>query len=50
MKIHEYQAIQIFQKAGIPVISGRVALDVSEAGKIADDIGYPVESAPYCAC
>ena len=42
MKIHEYQAIQIFQKAGIPVISGRVALDVSEAGKIADDIGYPV--------
>jgi len=42
MKIHEYQATQIFQKAGIPVISGRVAFDVSQAKEIAADIGYPV--------
>ncbi len=42
MKIHEYQATQIFKKAGIPVVSGSVTDDVVEAGKIADKIGYPV--------
>jgi len=42
MKIHEYQATQIFQKAGVPVVTGRVAVDVSEAGQIADEVGYPV--------
>lgn len=42
MKIHEYQATQIFQKAGLPVVSGRVAVSVDEAARIADEIGYPV--------
>jgi succinyl-CoA synthetase beta subunit len=42
MKIHEYQATQIFEQANIPVVSGRVAATVDEAVRIAADIGYPV--------
>lgn len=42
MKIHEYQATQIFEQAGIPVVSGRVAATLGEAVCIAADIGYPV--------
>ena len=42
MKIHEYQAAELFLKAGIPVISGSVTQDVQGALKIADDLGYPV--------
>jgi len=42
MKIHEYQATEIFQKAGIPVVSGRVAVDLNEALNIAEEIKYPV--------
>ena len=42
MKIHEYQATQIFDKAGIPVVSGSVTSDVVGALKIAEHIGYPV--------
>ena len=42
MKIHEYQATQIFDKAGIPVVSGSVSSEIGEALKIADEIGYPV--------
>jgi succinyl-CoA synthetase beta subunit len=42
MKIHEYQAAQIFDKAGIPVVSGSVASNAKDALKIAGAIGYPV--------
>ncbi len=42
MKIHEYQATQIFKEAGIPVVSGSVAIEVAEAVRIAEEIGYPV--------
>ncbi|MCK5083993.1 MAG: ADP-forming succinate--CoA ligase subunit beta [Candidatus Omnitrophica bacterium] len=42
MKIHEYQAIEIFKQAGIPVIDGQVAVDADEAARIAEEIGYPV--------
>lgn len=42
MKIHEYQATEIFRKAGIPTTSGRVATEVYEAALIAEEIGYPV--------
>ncbi|MFT5169813.1 MAG: succinyl-CoA synthetase beta subunit [Lysobacterales bacterium] len=42
MKIHEYQAIEIFEKAGIPVASGKVATEVDEAVVIASEMGYPV--------
>jgi len=42
MKIHEYQATQIFEKAGIPVVSGSVTSDAAGALKIAEQIGYPV--------
>jgi len=42
MKIHEYQATELFRKAGVPVVSGAVATDVSQALKIADETGYPV--------
>jgi len=42
MKIHEYQAIQIFRKTGIPVIDGHIAVEEDEALRIAGKIGYPV--------
>ena len=42
MKIHEYQAKQIFESAGIPVPQGRVATTVQDAVAIADEIGGPV--------
>ncbi len=41
MKIHEYQAMELFKKAGIPVAGGRVTTEVSEAVTIAREIGYP---------
>lgn len=42
MKIHEYQAIEIFQKEGVPVIDGHIASESGEAAGIAKKIGYPV--------
>ena len=39
MKIHEYQAKEIFSKYGIPVPQGAVARDPEEARKIAEQIG-----------
>lgn len=42
MKIHEYQAKEIFEKAGIAVPKGRVATTVAEARKIAEEVGKPV--------
>src|SRR3989338_10395439 len=42
MKIHEYQAIELFKKAGLPVCDGEVAVHVEEAKEIAKRIGYPV--------
>lgn len=42
MKIHEYQAHEIFKQAGLPVASGKVATEVSEAVVIAEETGYPV--------
>lgn len=42
MKIHEYQAAELFEKAGLPVVKGQVAAELSEAARIAEMIGYPV--------
>ena len=42
MKIHEYQATELFQKAGVAVVSGHVATDARESLRIAERIGYPV--------
>lgn len=42
MKIHEYQAAELFKKFNIPVLPGQVATEASEAQKIASGIGYPV--------
>ena len=42
MKIHEYQAKQIFAEAGIPVPFGKVAGDPAEAVRIAEEINRPV--------
>jgi succinyl-CoA synthetase beta subunit len=42
MKIHEYQAIDFFKKAGLPVCDGEVATEVNKAKEIAKRIGYPV--------
>ncbi|MBZ0165210.1 MAG: acetate--CoA ligase family protein, partial [Candidatus Omnitrophica bacterium] len=42
MKIHEYQAAQLFQKAGIPIVDGAVTTTVEEALQQAESLGYPV--------
>jgi succinyl-CoA synthetase beta subunit len=42
MKLHEYQAKQVFADAGIPTPSSTLASTVDEAVSAADDIGYPV--------
>jgi succinyl-CoA synthetase beta subunit len=42
MKIHEYQAKQIFAKYSIPLPQGEVASTPEEAKKIAEKIGKPV--------
>src|SRR5207247_670662 len=39
MKIHEYQAKQIFARFGVAVPKGRVATVPEEAGKIARELG-----------
>jgi succinyl-CoA synthetase beta subunit len=43
MKIHEYQAKELFKKYRIPVPAGGVAFSVEEAGKVAAGLGgWPV--------
>jgi succinyl-CoA synthetase beta subunit len=43
MKIHEYQAKQLFSEAGVPIPRGRMALSVDDALSEADDLGgFPV--------
>jgi succinyl-CoA synthetase beta subunit len=43
MKIHEYQAKELFRNANIPVPAGEVAFSVDEACAAADNLGaYPV--------
>jgi succinyl-CoA synthetase beta subunit len=42
MKIHEYQAKEFFEAAGIPVPQGRVVTTPDDAKKAAEEIGQPV--------
>lgn len=42
MKLHEYQAKQIFSQYGIPVPLGDLALDPAQAAQIAAKLGKPV--------
>ncbi len=43
MKIHEYQAKELFKKYGVPIPEGRVAFSSDEAVGIAKTLGgYPV--------
>jgi len=42
MKIHEYQAKEIFAKYGVPIPQGRVARTPDEVKNIATEIGQPV--------
>jgi len=42
MKIHEYQAKEVFAEAGIPVPAGKVAANPIEAFEIAEEINRPV--------
>ncbi|MDF2441057.1 MAG: succinyl-CoA synthetase beta subunit [Abditibacteriota bacterium] len=42
MKIHEYQAKEIFAKYGVPIPSGRVAMTPDEAATVAQEIGGTV--------
>ena len=39
MKIHEYQAKDIFARYGIPIPAGRVAATPDEAAEIAAELG-----------
>jgi succinyl-CoA synthetase beta subunit len=41
MKLHEYQAKDIFADAGIPVPESRLASSVDEVMEAVEDIGYP---------
>ncbi len=41
MKVHEYQAKEVFAAFGIPVPRERVATSAAEAVSIADELGYP---------
>jgi succinyl-CoA synthetase beta subunit len=42
MRLHEYQAKEVFAEAGIPTPAAELARTVDEAVAAADDIGYPV--------
>jgi len=42
MKVHEYQAKELFARYGVPVPSGRVAASADEAAAVAADLGTPV--------
>ncbi|WP_163339064.1 ADP-forming succinate--CoA ligase subunit beta [Desulfopila sp. IMCC35008] len=42
MKIHEYQAKELFSKYNVPTLSGGVADSVEQVDKIAADLGLPV--------
>lgn len=43
MKIHEFQAKQLFQKYGVPIPRGKAAFNVDEAKKVAAELGvFPV--------
>ncbi|WP_256300392.1 ADP-forming succinate--CoA ligase subunit beta [Haloarchaeobius salinus] len=42
MKLHEYQAKQVFADAGIPTPSSTLADNVDDAVAAAEEIGYPV--------
>ena len=43
MKIHEYQAKELFRKYGVPTPQGRVAFSPDEAVEVAKTLGgYPV--------
>ncbi len=43
MKIHEYQAKELFKKYSIPIPNGGVAFNPQDAGKIAAKLGaFPV--------
>jgi len=41
MRIHEYQAKQLFAAAGIPVAAGQVAVSEDEAIAVGRTIGFP---------
>ncbi|MFC6724454.1 ADP-forming succinate--CoA ligase subunit beta [Halobium palmae] len=42
MKLHEYQAKEVFDEAGIPVPDSTLASSVDEVVTAAEEIGYPV--------
>ncbi|MWG35757.1 ADP-forming succinate--CoA ligase subunit beta [Halomarina oriensis] len=42
MKLHEYQAKQVFADAGLPVPDSELAASVDEVVEAADRVGYPV--------
>ncbi len=39
MKIHEYQAKELFRNANIPVPAGKAAFSIEEACSVAEELG-----------
>ena len=51
MKIHEYQAKELFRKFNVPTPKGKLAFTSDEVAKIAEEFGYPVvDRADGCCC
>ena len=42
MKVHEYQAKELFRKYGVPVPDGKVSFSVDEAMEVVDSLSLPV--------
>ena len=42
MKIHEYQARELFRNFAIPTSNGALVLDLQHALNVAKDVGYPI--------
>ncbi|MBU0517349.1 acetate--CoA ligase family protein, partial [bacterium] len=42
MRLYEFEGKQLFQESGIPIPDGKMAANVDEAVKIAEELGYPV--------
>ena len=42
MRLHEYEAKEVFEKYGIPVPEGKVAFSSKEAVEVARKVGLPV--------
>jgi len=42
VRIHEYQAKQLFAKYGIPIAASKIAATIEDAVVAAEELGFPV--------